>query len=106
MCGINNLSTRPDIVSSNALQLMLQSTSLSNLGRGIAVWEQQELLYFTGSLPGIRPWLMIVENGRSAAILLNYRRADIPDFDGDLQSLLLNIVKDNGISWQTDLDQF
>ena len=85
---------------------MSQSASFSNLGRVIAVWEQQELLYFTGSLPGTRTWLMIAENGRSASILLNYRRADIPDFDGDLQSLLLNFVKDNGIPWQTDLDQF
>lgn len=106
MCAIDGASNRSDVVDSSTQGLMTQASSLSNLGRGLAVWEQQDLWYFTGSLPGTRSWMIISGNGRSAVILLNYRRADLPQFDADLQSLLLNIVKDNAISWQTDLDQF
>jgi len=104
MNAIDGDPVRPDILGSAAQQLLTQTTSLSTLGRGLAVWDAQNLSYFTGSLPGNRSWLMISDNGRSATILLNYR--DAGQFDNNLQSLLLNIVNNNSIPWQTELDQF
>lgn len=107
LCGIDGKTGRPDLISANALNGMAQpSAHQANIGRGIAIWEQENLKYFSGSLPGTRSWFMISENGRSAVLLLNYRRSDLPAFDQDFQSVLLNVIKDNTISWQTDLDQF
>lgn len=106
LCAIDGASERADILSPASIALLSQTTALSNLGRGLAVWPQQQLTYFTGSLPGNRSWMMIAENGHTATILLNMRRTDTATFDNDLQSLLLDIVKDGGIPWQTDLDQF
>ncbi len=105
--AIDGLPNRQDVISQEARELMTQASSYQALwGRGIGIWEQQSLFYTTGSLPGTRTWCMIADNGRSAVILFNYRRTDIQQFDLDFQSLLLNIVKDNSISWQNDLDQF
>ncbi len=95
----------PDIISSQSYQV-LKNRSLSNLGRGFATWDAQGLLYFTGSLPGTRTWFMISDNGRSAALLFNYRGTNTQQYDSDFQSILIDIVKNNTIPWQTDLDQF
>ena len=85
---------------------MASPSEISNLGRGLGTWEAQNLLFFTGSLPGTRTWFYIDANGRSAVVLLNYRRIDITEFDNDLNTLVYNLVKDTTIPWQTDLDQF
>ncbi|WP_419213984.1 serine hydrolase domain-containing protein [Maribacter sp. X9] len=106
LCAIDGASGRPDILSANSIQLLSKTTELSNLGRGLAVWAEQGVRYFTGSLPGNRSWMMISNNGHTATILLNLRRTDTTQFDNDLQSLLLNIVNDGNTPWQTDLDQF
>lgn len=106
LCAIDGASDRPDILTPSSIALLSETSNLSNLGRGLAVWPEQQLTYFTGSLPGNRSWMMIAENGHTATILLNLRRTDTPAFDNDLQALLLNIVTDGSISWQTDLDQF
>jgi len=106
MCAIDGFTNRPDIVSSSSQTLMAQPSEISNLGRGLGTWEEQNLLFFTGSLPGTRTWFYINKNGTSAVVFLNYRRYDIPDFDNDLNTLVYNLVKDDSIPWQTDLDQF
>ncbi len=104
LCGIDGFSGRQDILNSSSHEL-LTANSLTNLGRGLANWDAQNLYYFTGSLPGTRTWFMIEKGGVSIVLLLNYR-SDQANFDGDFQSLLLNIAKDGSIPWQTDLDQF
>lgn len=104
LCGIDGFNERPDILNSSSHEL-LTANSLTNLGRGLANWDAQNLYYFTGSLPGTRTWFMIEKGGVSIVLLLNYR-SDQANFDGDFQSLLLNIAKDGSIPWQTDLDQF
>ena len=106
LCAIDGAPERPDLLTSGSTALLSETTELSNLGRGLAVWPEQQLTYFTGSLPGNRSWMMIAENGHTATIVLNMRRTDTSAFDNDLQSLLLNIVKDGNIPWQTDLNQF
>ncbi|WP_318309218.1 serine hydrolase domain-containing protein [Flagellimonas crocea] len=106
LCAIDGSSGRPDILSANSIQLLSETTELSNLGRGLAVWAEQGVRYFTGSLPGNRSWMMISNNGHTATILLNLRRTDTAQFDNDLQSLLLDIVNNGNIPWQTDLNQF
>lgn len=106
LCAIDGASARPDVLAANSIQLLSETSQLSNLGRGLAVWAEQGVRYFTGSLPGNRSWMMISDNGRTATILLNLRRTDTAQFDSDFQSLLLNIVNDRTITWQTDLDQF
>lgn len=106
LCAIDGASTRPDVLAPNSIQLLSETSQLSDLGRGLAVWAEQGVRYFTGSLPGNRSWMMISNNGHTATILLNLRRTDTAQFDNDLQSLLLDIVNDGNIPWQTDLDQF
>lgn len=106
MCAVDGRSQRADIVSSGSQSLMASPSEISNLGRGLGTWEAQNLLFFTGSLPGTRTWFYIDANGRSAVVLLNSRRFDIPEFDNDLNTLVYNLVKDTTIPWQTDLDQF
>jgi CubicO group peptidase (beta-lactamase class C family) len=107
LCAIDGASGRADIISSHSASDRAKvSDHFDSFGRGMGYWDAQDLMFFTGSLPGTRTWFMIGENGRSAVILLNYRRFDLPEFDADLQALLLNMVKDNSIPWQTSLDQF
>ncbi len=106
LCALDRYSLRPDILSPSSIELISQTPTLSSLGRGLGVWQEQELRFFTGSLPGNRSWMMIANNGHTATVLLNLRRTDIAQFDSDLQSLLFNIVKDGTIPWQSDLDQF
>jgi len=107
MAAIDGFSVRPDVINSESLDLMQQpSAYLEFSGRGLGVWKDQNLTFFTGSLPGTRTWFYIDENGTSAVILLNYRRFDLQEFDNELNGLLYNIVKDPIIPWQTDLDQF
>ena len=106
MCAVDGRSHRADIVSASSQSLMASPSEISHLGRGLGTWEAQNLLFFTGSLPGTRTWFYIDTNGRSAVVLLNYRRFDLPEFDNDLNTLVYNLVKDNSIPWQTDLDQF
>lgn len=105
--AIDGFASRPDIISSEAHSLISESSAYQvNWGRGIGVWEQQNLLFMTGSLPGTRTWSMVGDNGINAAILFNYRRTDTQQFDFDIQDLLLNMVNNGSIPWQTDLDQF
>ena len=106
ICGIDGREGRPDIVSPTSFNLMANPSEISNLGRGLGTWQEQNLLYFTGSLPGTRTWFYMDTNGKSAIIFLNYRRYDIPEFDNDLNTLVYNLVKDESIPWQSDLDQF
>lgn len=105
--AVDGSNTRPDIVSASSQQLMKTTTSLSNLGRGFGVWEDQNVLYFTGSLPGNRSWFMIGENGVTATFLVNYRDLNnAAQYDEAINNLVLNIVNNSTIPWQTDLDQF
>ena len=105
--AVDGSSTRPDLISNDSQQWMKTTTSLSNLGRGFAVWEQQNVLYFTGSLPGNRSWFMISENGVIATFLVNYRDVNnASQYDGAINNLVLDIVNSSSIPWQTDLDQF
>ncbi|WP_273568021.1 serine hydrolase domain-containing protein [Maribacter halichondriae] len=106
MCAVDGRPNRTDIVSSSSQSLMAAPSEISHLGRGLGTWEAQDLLFFTGSLPGTRTWFYMNGNGVSAVVLLNYRRTDVADFDNDLNTLVYNMVKDGSISWQTDLDQF
>ena len=106
MCAVDGRTQRADLVSSSSQNLMASPSEISHLGRGLGTWEAQNLLFFTGSLPGTRTWFYIDANGRSAVVLLNYRRFDIAEFDNDLNTLVYNLVKDNSIPWQTNLDQF
>ena len=107
LTAIDGFSSRQDIISQEARDLMMVASAYQPLwGRGIGIWEQQNLLYISGSLPGTRTWSMIGDNGISAVILFNHRGDDMQAFSLDFQSMLLNIVKDNSIPWQTNLDQF
>lgn len=103
--AIDGNNILPDIISAQSYET-LKRTSLSNLGRGFTTWDAQDLLYFTGSLPGNRSWFMISNNGRSAVLLFNHRGTNTQQYDSDFQSILLDIVNNNSIPWQTDLDQF
>ena len=106
ICAIDGKTNRPDIVSANSQDLMSQPSALSSLGRGLGTWQEQNMLFFTGSLPGTRTWLyMEQERGVYAVLLLN-SRGEQTDFDNDLNTLVYNMVKDTSIPWQTDLDQF
>ncbi|RDY60167.1 serine hydrolase domain-containing protein [Flagellimonas nanhaiensis] len=107
LSAIDGFSNRQDIISPSAINLRKQvSEHQPNFGKGIGIWQSENLLFFTGSFPGTRTWFMIGENGKSAVILLNYRRTDVVDFDFELQDLLLEMIKNNSLPWQTDLDQF
>ena len=107
LTAVDGSSTRPDIISTASQQWMKTTTSLSSLGRGFGVWEQQNVLYFTGSLPGNRSWFMIGENGVVATLLVNYRDVNNSSaYDAAIENLVLNIVNNSSIPWQTDLDQF
>lgn len=106
MCAIDGRTNRQDLISPEAQELMASPSDLSILGRGLGTWKEQNLLFFTGSLPGTRTWFYMNANGVNAVILLNYRRTDTQEFDNDLNSLVYNLVKDTSLPWQTDLDQF
>jgi len=107
LTAVDGSTTRPDIISTASQQWMKTTTSLSSLGRGFGVWEQQNVLYFTGSLPGNRSWFMIGENGVVATLLVNYRDVNNSTaYDAAIENLVLNIVNNSSIPWQTDLDQF
>jgi CubicO group peptidase (beta-lactamase class C family) len=106
LCAIDGKNGRSDLISSSSQQLMATPSSISTLGRGLGTWEAQNLLFFTGSLPGTRTWFYMDNNGRIAVLLLNMRRTDTPDFDNDLNALVYSLVKSNSIEYQTDLDQF
>lgn len=106
LCAVDGRSKRADLVTAASQQLMAKPSEISGLGRGLGTWEAQDLLFFTGSLPGTRTWFYMNKNGVSAVVLLNYRRTDIAEFDNDLNTLVYNLVKDASIPWQTDLDQF
>ncbi|MAU72332.1 MAG: hypothetical protein CML04_09565 [Pseudozobellia sp.] len=106
VCGIDGKTGRTDLISSASQNLMATPSEISHLGRGLGTWQEQNLLFFTGSLPGTRTWFYIDANGKNAVILLNYRRTDIAEFDDELNTLVYNLVKDNSIPWKNDLDQF
>ena len=106
LCAIDGSNGRSDLISSSSQQLMATPSNISTLGRGLGTWEEQDLLFFTGSLPGTRTWFYMDNSGRIAVLFLNMRRTDTPDFDNDLNSLVYSLVKNNSIEYQTNLDQF
>lgn len=107
LTAIDGSATRSDIISASSQQWMQTTTSLSGLGRGFGVWQQQNVLYFAGSLPGNRSLFMIGDNGVVATLLVNYRDANNASVYGTaIQDLILDVVNNNTIPWQTDLDQF
>mgnify|MGYP001067161982 CR=1 FL=1 len=106
VCALDGKTTRPDLLSANAHNLMASPSEISHLGRGLGTWEAENLLFFTGSLPGTRTWFyMDTASGVNAVVLLNYRGLEA-GFDNDLNTLVYNLVKDGSIPYQTDLDQF
>ncbi|WP_165586751.1 serine hydrolase domain-containing protein [Neotamlana sedimentorum] len=105
LCAIDGFYNRDEILSNLSNSIMRQTSSHSSLGRGLGVWESQGLYYFTGSFPGTRTWFIIHNNGKTVVLLLNYR-SSLKNFDQDFQNLLLNIVTNDSIPWQTELDQF
>lgn len=76
-----------------------------NNGYGLGIGLSGELYYNYGSLPGTRTAFMRSTNGKAIALLLNCRQDSNPAFANDMQDVIINIINDNGISWQ-DLDQF
>ncbi|WP_396636878.1 serine hydrolase domain-containing protein [Maribacter sp. R77961] len=106
ICAIDGRNGRQDLISTPTQGFMAEPSEFSILGRGFGVWEQENLLFFTGSLPGTRTWFYLnPQNGVTAVIALN-SRGNSSEFDNDLNTLVYNLVKDASIPWQTDLDLF
>ncbi len=107
--AIDGLTARPDILTAaSRTTLMTTPAAFSDWGLGIGVWRAQNLIFSYGSLPGTRAGFMCDnDNGMSAVLLLNSRiitEKEAP-FIQDMQTVLLNLLKNNTGRWQA-IDQF
>ncbi|MEO0573399.1 MAG: serine hydrolase domain-containing protein [Bacteroidota bacterium] len=105
--AIDGYSSRADIISQNSHEILTSPSRFNEFwGAGLAPWPAQNLLWMSGSLPGNRSWVMVGDNQVNAVILLNFNQRNIQQFSFDFQDVMLFIVNNNSIPWQTDLDQF
>lgn len=104
--GIDGFSAKPDLFSTSTILKMHQVNPLfENWGRGLGVWEQQQVLYMYGSLPGTRTGWMRHNNGTTVVLLFNGNAGHRENFVFDIQDALLDIVNTPISIWQ-DYDQF
>lgn len=104
--AIDGSATRPDILNASSLAAMTTPSGPAplspNYGLGIGVWGN--IWYNYGSLPGTRTGFMRSPNGTSVALLLNSRSTNSA-FELDMQDLMLAIINDTSIPWEST-DQF
>ena len=104
--GIDGFATKPDVFSGSTILKMHTPTPVfENWGRGLGVWQQQQVLYMYGSLPGTRTGWMRHNNGTSVVLLLNGNAGHRENFVFDIQDVLIDVVNKSPATWQ-DYDQF
>lgn len=107
--AIDGFSGRADILNQASLDAMTTAPSFNPFyACGIGIWDDQNLWYNYGSLPGTRTGFMRHDNGMCVALLLNSRVDPLTgetEFAQAMQNVMLDIVKNTVYPWQ-DIDQF
>lgn len=103
---VDGYSKKRDILSSDALQLMLTVPSVANPGGYGAGWSVRNDIYWhVGSLPGVTTEIARNNNGMNGVILIN-TRGDMNTMTRDMDILLWNtILRNTNIQWH-DIEQF
>lgn len=105
--AIDGFSSRPDILNADILDLFTTAPP-TNTGyaAGISTWDQQNIWFHYGALPGIRSGFMRHDNGINMVLLFNSKPVEgYQDFVFDIQATMLDILNNNQISYQ-DIDLF
>lgn len=105
--AIDGFATRPDVLNQETLKLFTTAPpNNANYAAGIGNWQEQNVWYHYGSLPGLRSAFMRHANGLNIVLLFNSRPAENhQQFVYDMQDLLLDILNNNQISYQ-NIDLF
>lgn len=107
--AIDGFSNRTDILNQSSIEGLTTAPAVNPYyACGIGIWNEQNLWYNYGSLPGTRTGFMRHDNGMCVALLLNSRvdpAVGENAFVQAMQNVMLDVLKNSTYAWQ-DIDQF